>query len=448
MSIGAIIEYGAVDWQIFQHENGFADITLGGSVYEIPGYPTGGYVTCAVFDENSGMQILPWTDLETADCKWHGTIHVPAGGPYRIEVSYMHPGATHQYPTRGDIVRHVGVGDVFLISGQSNGVGSCRDSADDPPEMGIHALDLDCRWDIAAHPLLDTTNTPYTFLINGRGGISPWLRFAKLLRRQLGYPIGLVQAARGNCAIAYWDDKTGENYPMLIAQAKLAGKLRGVLWFQGENDADYDDRTLVYAEKFKKFVADVRRDLQQPDLPFLTVQIGSADYIGVPESIARLREAQRQAARTIDNVYIIPSYDMRLYDHVHINAWSTLGLGERMARMVLEELYGIGYGKAPDLGKARCIDGNRVELEVLHLRKYLDIKDIPASLSPFTVIDDEGEIAITDYKASGSTVTLTLERAPGKNAVLHHVYGTAAPRTVLSDFQNALPVLSGSVPIE
>jgi hypothetical protein len=53
-----------------------------------------------------------------------------------------------------------------------------------------------------------------------------------------------------------------------------------------------------------------------------------------------VREAQRQAARRIHHVYVVPANDCKLYDYIHNSSSADMVLGERTARAALSELYG------------------------------------------------------------------------------------------------------------
>lgn len=59
----------------------------------------------------------------------------------------------------GDMIHHLGIGDLFVITGQSNSAGYGKDPIFDPPELGIHLLKNNGRWDMASHPFNDSTAT-------------------------------------------------------------------------------------------------------------------------------------------------------------------------------------------------------------------------------------------------------------------------------------------------
>ena len=69
------------------------------------------------------------------------------------------------------------------------------------------------------------------------------LPFAVAMVEATGVPVGLVACAHGGTSMAQWDPaKKGEGgkslYGSMLRQVKLAGgKVKGVLWYQGESDA-------------------------------------------------------------------------------------------------------------------------------------------------------------------------------------------------------------------
>lgn len=87
-----------------------------------------------VMSEDDNMTVIPWTNADHFTCneKFQGefevTLEIPAGGPYRIDTSLETkstvPDLTWLY--RGDCVLHLGVGNLFIIAGQSNSAGYSR----------------------------------------------------------------------------------------------------------------------------------------------------------------------------------------------------------------------------------------------------------------------------------------------------------------------------------
>ena len=135
------------------------------------------------------------------------------------------------------MVHNVGVGDVFVIAGQSNAAGRAKNPVADDPELGVHVLRTSARWELATHPLGETTNALHVgHYENHNPGHSPWLHFAKRLKRELGYPIGLVPCAYGGAPLRWWNpEENGALFTnMLEMLADYDIHPRAVLWYQGE----------------------------------------------------------------------------------------------------------------------------------------------------------------------------------------------------------------------
>ena len=151
---GVVIERGASPWQIFQqNEQGFAVIRLSGTAhrvqqsFELPlefsAVPEGAVTgTARSALESSGASVCPWTGCRTdADGRWSVTFdRVPAGGLYRVETYMEYQGWDGLSSTRGDMIHNIGVGDVFVVAGQSNAAGRAKNPVEDAPELGVHLL--------------------------------------------------------------------------------------------------------------------------------------------------------------------------------------------------------------------------------------------------------------------------------------------------------------------
>ena len=94
------------------------------------------------------------------------------------------------------------------------------------------------------------------------------------------------------------DEGGNSLYGSMLRQVKLAGgKVKGVLWYQGESDALSPDACKIYAKVFPNFIAAVRADLGQPELPFYFVQIGRFVSGGDPKGWNAVQDAERLHSR-------------------------------------------------------------------------------------------------------------------------------------------------------
>jgi len=450
--MGAIIEKGPQSWQIIQQNNGYGKVELAGrwttneKVSDVQIY-------ARVVHEETGESVIPWQPcIHLEDQRWEITISgIPAGGLYRIETCMDHSGTNGfvQWGIRGDMVHHVGVGDLFMIAGQSNAAGYGKDPAYDPPELGVHILRNSGQWDLASHPLNESTNTLHEVnMEHSNPGSSPYLHFGKLLKKNLGYPIGLLQSALGGSPLRLWNpDENGVLYRNMIEIIKSqGGDIKGILWYQGCSDA-CEDCCGSYLERFRNMVEYTRKDLGLRELPILTIQLNRC--LGQASDQENrfwgmVREAQRQAARTIPKVYIVPSLDCGLSDVIHNSSSANLTLGERLARAALNEIYGREtVYRAPDLKKAVLKKDGRVMLYFDNVRMRLDAYWVTAPELPLCIEDQAGIVDITEYEAlSEGRFLLTLKRPLQGQAVIHGSYEKNPKFYLPVDMETHLPALA------
>jgi len=190
-------------------------------------------------EKNGGVS----TDWKPVDGKlekgeFQGSARVPAGGWYRLEVRARN--AEKMIATAS--VEPVGVGEVFVVAGQSYAT-NCNDEklkvAD--PTGRVVVFDLVDKWRVAHDP----QPAP-----DGSHDGSIWPAFGDALLPGVRVPIGLVNVAWGGTSTDQWmPDK--ELHKRLCAVAGQVGRFRAVLWQQGESD--------VIAKTTKdKYVANVR----------------------------------------------------------------------------------------------------------------------------------------------------------------------------------------------
>jgi len=439
MDFGVTITGGVSPFQIFQqNERGTACIRVSGKCrrihlsQELPLAFTpveSGKVTvkARVALESSGENIVPWTLCNVQnDAQWDVTFaEVPAGGPYRIETYMDYEGWDGLSCTRGDMVHHIGVGDVFVIAGQSNAAGRAKDPVEDPPEIGVHLLRDSGKWDLAAHPLGETTGSVHLgHFENHNPGHTPWLHFAKILKRTLGYRIGLVMCAYGGSPLRWWNPAENgaltKNMLEMLADYDLHPK--AMLWYQGEAEG-FENSAETYFDRFSAFVASVRSALGQPELPVITFQLNRqfcACGLELDRQWGIVRQAQADAMHRLKNVWTLVTQDVAMFDFIHNAASGNLVLGERAAKCALNTLYGKQRDwKAPEVTKAVLTAPDTVELFFDRIYNWINPFDPPASLLPFEAEDAEGFAKPVSYETRTETLVLRFDRPLGKDAVLH-----------------------------
>ena len=446
---GAVITSGPQAWQVLQREaDGHAPVTLAGTwVGKVPGVVE---VRVASEYANASVPGCNWQDAEMLDGQaWRITLRVPTGGLYRLETRMRLAGmVAGDYP--GDKIWHVAVGDVWVIAGQSNAVGYGHGPVVDPPALGVSLFGGNEIWRMATHPIFDPTGTKYPANRDyGWVDVSPWLSFAKDILQGTGVPVGLIPAALGGSPLCAWDtgDPDGaylyDNMTNLITAA--GGKVAGMVWYQGCDDTASEGKASTYLSRFTRFV-ETFRARYGANLPIITAQLNR--WLDAEQEQERLwslvREAQRQAARSIPNVGIVTTLDLTLADGIHTSAVGNVILGQRFARVALGMVYGQQIPwRAVDIAGIRFTNAERTAVCL----SFTDVVDHLLLLSihsqDFRLDDEEGTVPVQSARVEGTTnVVLELARAAHGKTVCHHLYGSNPACTLCDQLQR--PVLAFS----
>ena len=161
-----------------------------------------------------------------------------------------------------------------------------------------------------------------------------------------------VKHARGGTSLLAWAPEwdearaettgnaaAGPMYPQLIELLDDLGVRDGVefgavFWMQGERDALFPGPAAEYFDNLRTLVTAFRRDLTDPDLPFI---LGLANPS--PErytELAVVQAAQRHAAAEIAGVHLVNTAGLTKHDDaVHYDTGGILELGRRFAETYL-----------------------------------------------------------------------------------------------------------------
>ncbi len=148
--------------------------------------------------------------------------------------------------------------------------------------------------------------------------------------------------------------------------------LRGVLWYQGENNAGNAEDGKQYIEKKRAMVSDWRKWFSDPDLPFYFVQLAAwqspTKDPSQADGWAYFRDAQRKAL-SIKNTGMAVAIDIG--DAQDIHPKNKYDVGERLARWALVHQYGKSIECSGPLFRQMTIDGNRAVIEFDHVGQGL-----------------------------------------------------------------------------
>lgn len=409
---------------------------------------------------------------------------VPTGGPYTIEA-----GDTKLGP--------LFVGDLWVLAGQSNMEGHGDLDGVTPPHPLVQSLGMDDKWVQAEEPLHWLIDSPDPVHsgdpatreerskqqhANRKKGAGLGLPFARAMVEATDVPIGLVPVAHGGTSMAQWDPKRRDQggnslYGSMMRSVTLAGgKVKGVLWYQGEAEAN-PEKAKEYPETFAAFIQAVRRDLDQPELPFYFVQLSRFVLAGPqPAPWNAVQEAQRLLPRTVPNTAFVPAVDLELDDLIHVGVEGQKRLGQRLANVALHELFRKG-GTQPDVESVTRGEGNTlrvryrgVNTQVAETRAEATLgsgglfritaraRAVTAGLRParriagFSIRKDDGSEIPLIYDAridpdSPDTVLLKLNTPPPPGAQLWYGQGLDPYCNLTDALDMAAPVF-GPVPLD
>ncbi|MBT8044211.1 MAG: sialate O-acetylesterase [Verrucomicrobiae bacterium] len=214
---------------------------------------------------------------------------------------------------------------VYLLIGQSNMAGRAPFSAEEAkPIKNCYLLNAKDLWEEATNPL-----NRYSTIRKGlqMQKLNPGYGFAQtMLDQRPGISIGLVVNAKGGTKIGQWKKGT-KFYQEAVRRAKEAqkhGKLKGILWHQGESD---NGKPEGYLDAMKQLVANLRKDLGVKDLPIVVGQVREGSAIN---------EILASVPKKIPHTACVSSKGLKTMDRWHFDARSMKELGKRYAEAMLK----------------------------------------------------------------------------------------------------------------
>ena len=329
---------------------------------------------------------------------------VPTGGPYRV-TARVRVGDAERTVSVGPVF----VGDLWVLAGQSNmqGIGDLIDVT--PPHPKVMALEMNGRWVQAREPLHWWLLDPARQKTHPTGaGLG--LPFAVTVAEKTNVPIGLLPCAVGGTYMTQWDPAKkglgrGSLYGAMLDQVRKAGgKVKGVLWYQGEAEHG-EANARAYPQDFRAFIASVRKDLHQPDLPFYFVQISRTLENSNASGWNAVQEAQRLVPASVPNTAVVAAIDLEMDDFIHVGTQGLKRVGRRLALIALGELYGREKATTPTLD--RVVKGPDRKL-LLKFKGVNRRKKQEAGLTPARHI-----AGFSVRRADGTAVPLIFDAAVG-----------------------------------
>ncbi len=220
------------------------------------------------------------------------------------------------------------------------------------------------------------------------------------------------------------------NKPVVLFNGKIApllpGAIKGILWYQGESNADNMNEATQYRQILPTLVQDWRAHFGA-DTPFYIMQLANFHATeDQPSNNAwpNLREAQLQTARKFPNTYLTVLIDLGEQNNVHFP--NKQEAGARLANNVLEHTYGRNIeSSGPTLKAAKSV-GDAMQLTFDHAQG-LNLKGDASRV--FAIAGADMKFHWATPVVAGNTVTLT---SPDVKAPLYARFGWSDfPRATL-----------------
>jgi sialate O-acetylesterase len=388
---------------------------------------------------------------------------IPAGGPFDLTVAATNTVTLH------DIL----AGEVWVASGQSNMVLQMSREAhvkEEAPKARFPKIRF---FNVAAKVsetrLADVQGewklvTPET--VSAFSAVSYY--FARDLHQKLGVPFGIIVSAVGGTPAEAWTSGLAlTSDPLLLPslvnwqqtltafpdaqrrfeiQSKAAPKsaaapvlqeppgpghrfspsglyngmispltplsIRGVLWSQGENNANRDTSD-QYTRLFETLIRDWRRAWDQGDFPFLYVQLPPFAPNGKPREL--WPEVQEAQLRTLElrNTGMVVTLDVGTLDNIHPP--NKLVPGGRMALAARAIAYGENIEYSGPVYRQTAREGSTLRLWFDHIASGLEAHG--GTLEGFTIAGAQGDFVPAEAHIDGMSIIVSSPKVRQPTAV-------------------------------
>ena len=255
-----------------------------------------------------------WTDLVTTDLTFSGTIENQSPGQKTLWVRMKND------IDRCDFAHYVGVGDNFVVAGQSNASGrAINNQTYSNATLKATMFANDFVWKELADPT--DSNIGQIDAVSSETGAagSIWPIIADSIMANYNIPVGIIPCAMGGTSLWQWlpgVDHTDRAtlYGSMKYRAANVG-VKAVLWWQGESDAYYCITQAAYNTDFDVIVNAINTDLSVKLMPVLLQNSsGQADTCE-----AKIRAAISEAWGDNANVLVGPDFsDLTSDDDAHL----------------------------------------------------------------------------------------------------------------------------------
>jgi hypothetical protein len=239
--------------------------------------------------------------------------------------------------------------ELFATGGQSNmsGSGSLSELPGFEYAGRVHNFTNAWTWqNPAVEPIDSSAGQIDTVSLDADPGTSSNLAFADEMVRLRQRDIGLIPCAKGSSSITQWQPGSLSRstlYGSMVARCLAAaarGVLKGILFYNGEEDSRTSVNANAYAANFLNFANGIRTDLGIPDLPIIVTEVGPLGSVEAPNRpYWATVQAQQRSLDGVNGIRCVSATGMSTKpDGLHLSTISHCAMGLRYARAMNEML--------------------------------------------------------------------------------------------------------------
>jgi len=239
---------------------------------------------------------------------------------------------------------------IFLLGGQSNMEG-CGKKENKPEASKIHPENT-MVWDNAKKKWTALEKDSFA---ERRGFLfGPEIGFSHRLAKAFPYStIAIVKTAGGGTTLwKHWSPEgfmykrfleNIENALLQLQDSGVVYEICGMLWMQGESDAEHIENAKAYETNLPVLIHNVREYTGKEKLPFIMGRISTSLLKETPwnfDQTKYVQKSQENVAAKDENVFIIKTDHLTTWkDNTHFDAESQIWLGNEMGKIMLKHLH-------------------------------------------------------------------------------------------------------------
>jgi len=314
------------------------------------------------------------------------------------------------------------VGEVWVLSGQSNINVKLKDCDGGPEAVNDSAAYPDIRLYLVPQtgPLTEKWEPSNPINTPDWSGVGFFFARALFSEMTTPVPIGLIQVAKNGTPIADWTTYGGSNNGKLYKDKIKPLRpfaIRGVIWYQGEDDGGQESSALKYYDMLPELIANWRTDWGQGEFPFYYVQLA---LISGRPNWAIVRDAQVSTLDVTSNTAMACIIDVPTIPTTEIHPKDKEPVGYRLALAARALIYGetnlVYSGPIRDVSQS-SIQGNTIAIGFAHTDGGL-VTDDGLDPGPFMLAGTDGVYyPAATAEIVGDTVVVSSPSVPNPKSV-------------------------------